>query len=72
MNKFLLRNRIQDYVDNELSETEKREVEQALHQHPDVMEEITLYQDQRERLLTTGPLQAPSKLLDNILIEVAQ
>lgn len=72
MNKFLLRNRIQDYVDNELSETEKQEVEQALAQHPDVMEEITMYQDLRERLLTTGTLQAPSNLLDNILLEVAQ
>ena len=71
MNKFILQNRIHDYLDGELSVTERSEMDQALLEHPDIIAEIQQLQHQREQLLNVGMVSAPTNLLDNILLEVA-
>lgn len=70
MNKFLLKNRLHDYVDGELSIDERREVEAALNHHPDLMKEVEDLQEQRNSLLEFGQLTAPDNLLDNIMIDI--
>ena len=70
MNKFILQNRIHDYLDGELSVTERAEMDQALLEHPDIIAEIEQLQHQREQMLTVGTVSAPINLLDNILLEV--
>lgn len=71
MNKFILQNRIHDYLDGELSATERSEMDQALLDHPDIIAEIEQLQHQREQMLNVGMASAPTNLLDNILLEVA-
>lgn len=71
MNKFVLQNRMHDYLDGELSPTERSEMDQALLEHPDIIAEIEQFQQQREHMLNTGMASAPKSLLDNILLEVA-
>ena len=70
MNKFLLKNRLHDYVDGELTLEERREVETALSNHPDLMQEIEDIQAQRNLMLGFGSLKAPAIVLENILTEV--
>ena len=70
MNKFLLKNRLHDYVDGELTLEERREMESALPQHPDLLKEIEEIQTQRNLMLEIGSVAAPSGLLENILKEV--
>ena len=70
MNKFLLKNRLHDYVDGELSSEDRKEVETALNDHPDLMKEVEEIQEQRNRMLELGQLKAPKSLLENILLEV--
>ena len=70
MNKFLLKNRLHDYVDGELSPDERREVEAALPEHPDLMKEIEDIQEQRNSMLEIGQLKAPTNMLDNILMDI--
>ena len=70
MNKFLLKNRLHDYVDGELPSDERREVEIALNQYPDLMKEVEDIQEQRNSMLNIGQLKAPDSLLDNILMDI--
>ena len=70
MNAFLLKNRMHDYIDGELTVDERREFEAALVNHPDLIEEIELLQQQRNSMLGLSQLQAPDDLLANILAEV--
>ena len=70
MNAFLLKNRIHDYIDGELTADERREFESALVDHPDLIEEIETLQQQRNSMLELGQVQAPEHLLANILAEV--
>ena len=72
MNKFMLKNRIHDYVDGELSPEERLEMERALTDHPDIQQEIEDTEQLREQMLSMSSVQAPSYLLDNILVEVDQ
>ena len=70
MNKFLLKNRLHDYVDGELPSDERREVEAALNQYPDLMKEVEDIQEQRNSMLNIGQLKAPESLLDSILMDI--
>ena len=70
MNKFLLKNRLHDYVDGELSPDERREVEAALPEHPDLMKEVEDIQELRNSMLESGQLKAPTNMLDNILMDI--
>lgn len=70
MNAFLLKNRMHDYIDGELTGDERREFETALVNHPDLIEEIETLQQQRNSMLGLSQLQAPDDLLANILSEV--
>ena len=70
MNAFLLKNRMHDYIDGELTADERREFEAALVNHPDLIEEIETLQQQRNSMLELSQLQAPDDLLANILSEV--
>ena len=70
MNKFILKNRLHDYVDGELPSDERREVEAALNQYPDLMKEVEDIQEQRNNMLNIGQLKAPESLLDDILMDI--
>ncbi len=67
MNRFMLKNRINDYVDGALSPEERLEMEHALIDHPDIGQEIEATQRLREQMLSLGSVQAPDHLLENIL-----
>lgn len=70
MNKFLLKNRLHDYVDGELTLAERREVEAALPNHPDLIKEVEEIQTQRNHMIEFSSIKAPPRLLENILAEV--
>ena len=70
MNKFLLKNRLHDYVDGELTLEERREVEASLPNHPDLIKEIEEIQNQRNQLLEFSSIKAPPQILGNILAEI--
>jgi anti-sigma factor RsiW len=72
MNKFLIKNRIHDYVDGALPQADHLEMEAALVEHPDLIEEVEALQKQREWLLNHGQSSAPEGLLSSILQEVDQ
>lgn len=67
MNRFMLKNRINDYVDGALSPEERLEIEHALVDHPDIGQEIEDTQRLREQMLSMGSAQVPDHLLENIL-----
>ena len=70
MNPFFIRNRIHRYLDCELSEQEQLEMEKALEEHPDILEEIEDLQSQHLFLSENGQKRAPQDLLSNILDEI--
>jgi hypothetical protein len=72
MNSFFIRNRIHRYLDGELSEQETLEMEKALEEHPDILEEIQDLDTQRLFLSENGFKKAPVDLLSNILDEIKE
>lgn len=72
MNPFFVRNRIQRYLDHELSEQERLEMEQALEEHPNILEEVQELEAQRLFLSEYGIKKAPKDLLTNILDEIEE
>ena len=70
MNSFFIRNRIHRYLDGELSEKETLEIEKALEEHPNILEEIQELEAQRFFLSENGFKKAPIDLLSNILDEI--
>ena len=70
MNPFFIRNRIHRYLDGELSEQEQLEMEKALEEHPDILEEVQDLEAQHLFLSENGVKKAPKDLLSNILDEI--
>lgn len=67
MHRFFIKNRIHEYVDNTLPDPEKAEFEKSIMEHPDLIEELEEYKQQRELLLNQGTMEAPEDLLASIL-----
>ena len=59
MNPFFIRNRLQDYIDDDLSPSERHEFEQGIQNHPELQLELQTLQEQRQLLKTHGQFNAP-------------
>lgn len=72
MNPFFIRNRLHPYLDDELSETERIEMEEALEQHPDILRELQQLEQQEKHLKNQGQTKAPADLFSSIMAEIEE
>jgi hypothetical protein len=70
MHPFFIRNRMQDYIDDLLTQNEKEDFEQAIQFHSDLQNELVELQEQRKLLKEYGQIQAPEHLSAKILEEI--
>lgn len=70
MNPLFARNRISDYLDNELSEQEIEQFESALESSEALRKEVAAIKNSIQLLKQTGPAQAPPDFMDNILATI--
>lgn len=70
MHHFFIKNRIHEYMDNNLQDPEKSEFEKSIVEYPDLIDELEGFRQQRELLLTQGKIEAPEDLLGSILASV--
>jgi hypothetical protein len=70
MNRFFIRNRIQDYLDNNLSPAERSDFENGIVHHPDLQQELDDLIKQQSLLLEYGSHTAPDHLAEQILSSI--
>jgi len=70
VNRFFIRNRLQDYLDNNLSLAERSDLEKGIVNHPDLQQELDDLIKQRSLLLEYGKQTAPDHLKEQILSSI--
>jgi len=70
MNPFFIRNRLQDYIDEDLSPSERNDFERAIQDHPELQQELQDLQNQKRLLQQHGQNTAPDYLAEQILSKI--